>query len=105
TREQLFNNILTRDPVAPRKLEPSIPKDLETVVLAALEKDPARRPQSAAALAADLEAVRDGRPVSVRPPSAFGRARRWARRQPAKAALALVLIVAVPLVVALGGNI
>jgi tetratricopeptide (TPR) repeat protein len=103
TREQLFHNILTRDPVPPRRLEPSIPRDLETVLLATLEKDPARRPQSAAALAADLEAVREGRPVSVRPPSAAGRAARWAKRHPARAGLALALVLGLPLVAGLGG--
>ena len=103
TREQLFHNILTRDPVPPRRLEPSIPRDLETVLLAALEKDPARRPQSAAAFAADLEAVREGRPVSVRPPSAAGRAARWATRHPARAGLALALVLGIPLVAGLGG--
>jgi tetratricopeptide (TPR) repeat protein len=103
TREQLFHNILTRDPVPPRRLEPSIPRDLETVILATLEKDPERRPQSAAALAADLEAVRDGRPVSVRPPSRAGRVARWAKRHPARAGLALALLIGLPAIAALGG--
>src|SRR5204862_6189263 len=68
-----------------------------------LEKDPEVRPGSAAALAADLEAVRDGRPVSVRPPSALGRIARWSRRHPAAAGLALALIVAIPAIAGLGG--
>jgi tetratricopeptide (TPR) repeat protein len=96
SRAQLFHAILTRDPVPPRRLDPAIPRDLETVLLAALEKDPGRRHASAGALADDLDAVRDGRPISVRPPSAAGRAARWVRRHPARAVLALVLAVAVP---------
>ena len=69
TREQLFHHVLMREPLPLRRLDPSIPKDLETVLLAALEKDPRRRHQTAAALADDLEAVRDGKPVSVKPVS------------------------------------
>jgi tetratricopeptide (TPR) repeat protein len=103
TRAQLFHHILTRDPAPLRKLDPSIPRDLETVVLAAIEKDPRRRHQTAAALAADLTAVSNGLPVSVRPPSAAGRLMRWAKRQPAKAALVLALLIGIPVVAALGG--
>jgi tetratricopeptide (TPR) repeat protein len=105
TRQQLFHNILTRDPVPPRRLEPSIPRDLETVIVAAIEKEPERRYATAAALVADLEAVQAGRPISIRPVSAAGRLARWARRQPAKAALAATLAVATLIVSALGGYI
>jgi tetratricopeptide (TPR) repeat protein len=106
TREQLFHNILTRDPVPLRRLDPDLPRDLETVILASLQKDPARRHATAAALAEDLEAVRDGRPVSVRPPSPLGRAVRWARRNPAKAALLIAvlgLVVAAVAIVSMSG--
>jgi serine/threonine-protein kinase len=103
TREQLFNHILSSEPAPPRKLDPSIPRDLETVVLAALEKDPARRYASAAALAADLEAFRDGRAISVRPISAPGRLFRWAKRQPVKAGLGATAILALLATAVLGG--
>jgi tetratricopeptide (TPR) repeat protein len=102
TREQLFHAILLRDPVAPRKLVPGLQRDLETVVLAALEKDPGRRYATAAAFAEDLERARDGRAISARPPSPLGRLARWAKRQPAKAALTAALLLAIPVVVALG---
>jgi tetratricopeptide (TPR) repeat protein len=103
TRDQLFHAILSREPVAPRRLDASIPRDLETVVLAALEKDPARRYATAAALGADLEAVRDGRAVSVRPISAPGRLFRWARRQPVKAALLAAAVIGTLAAAGLGG--
>jgi tetratricopeptide (TPR) repeat protein len=101
TRDQLFHKILTRDPVRPRALVPDIPRDFETVVMTALAKDPAHRYGSARDLVRDLEAVRDGRPVAARPPSMLGRLARWARRQPAKAALAAGIAIGVPLVAAL----
>jgi tetratricopeptide (TPR) repeat protein len=103
TRDQLFHHILERDPVPLRRLDPSISRDLETIVLAALEKHPARRYATAAALAADLEAARDGKPISVRPISVLGRAMRWTRRQPVKAALAVTAVAAVLTAAILGG--
>src|SRR5207245_847861 len=54
---------------APRRANPAIPRDLETVVLKALEKDPAARYPSAAALAEDLAAFLDGRPIAARAPA------------------------------------
>jgi tetratricopeptide (TPR) repeat protein len=102
TREQLFHHILARDAISPRKLDAAIPRDLETVILTAMAKEPERRYRRAADLAADLEAVRDGRPPSVRPPSALWRLLRHARRHRARAALVVTLAVAVPLVAALG---
>jgi serine/threonine protein kinase/Flp pilus assembly protein TadD len=103
TREQLFHAILSQDPIPLGRLAPGVPRDLETVVMAALAKEPARRHPTAGALAADLAAVRDGRPVSVRPLSPIARAARWARRAPAKAALVAALAAGIPTVAALGG--
>ncbi|MBI4576516.1 MAG: right-handed parallel beta-helix repeat-containing protein, partial [Planctomycetes bacterium] len=84
---QVLRRVTQEPPVAPRKLDATIPRDLETVVLAALEKDPARRYPSAAALAADLDRFLAREPVRARP---AGRARRlaaWALRRPAAATL------------------
>jgi hypothetical protein len=96
--DQVFHRILSAEPVPPRKLAPSIPRDLETVVLQAMERDPARRYPSAGALADDLEAVLELRPIRGRPPGALERLRRAARRRPALAtavasgAVALVVL-------------
>src|SRR5688572_22722070 len=66
---RLFERIL-REPVAPpRELQPGLPRDLDAVVLSALEKDPRRRYATTAELADDLEAVLELRPVRARPPA------------------------------------
>ncbi len=96
TRERLFRSILEHDPLPLRRLVPGLSRDLEAVILTALEKDPKRRHPTAAAFAADLIAVREGRQVSVRPVSVLGKAMRRARRQPVKAALMLALALALP---------
>jgi tetratricopeptide (TPR) repeat protein len=103
TREQLFRQILTEEPIALFRIDPHVPRDVATVVHAAIEKEPRRRYGSAASFAADLEAAAEGRPVSVRPPSAVGRLSRWARRHPARAAVAGLLAIGLPLVTFLGG--
>ncbi len=86
TMEQILHRVLIDEPAPPRRLRPGIPRDLEVVVLKALEKDPARRYQSAAAMADDLRAIIEFRPISARPPGPAGRAWRWARRHPGPAA-------------------
>ncbi len=96
TREALYRAILVQEPSDPRSSAPALPSDLAVVVLAAMEKSRGRRYPSALALAEDLRAVIEHRPISVRPVSRVGRAWRWARRQPAQAALILVLSIGVP---------
>ena len=72
---------IQKDPVSPRRLNPSIPRDLETIILNCLSKDPGRRYGSAEALAEDLQrAWLDGRPILARQASAVERAYRWCRR-------------------------
>jgi WD40 repeat protein len=84
----------TEEPARPRTLDPRIDRDLETVCLKCLEKDPARRYGSAEALAEDLERFLAGEPIQARPSGTWERAVKWARRRPAAAALVLVSVLA-----------
>jgi WD40 repeat protein len=79
--------VLERDPEPPRQLDPRIDRDLETICLKCLAKDPQRRYDSAAALADDLERWLNGEPIVARPTTAVERLVKWARRRPAAAAL------------------
>lgn len=63
----LFRDIMTRAPVPPRKLEKSVPKDMQAVILKTLQKSPADRYQTATELAADLQRFLDGKPTVARP--------------------------------------
>jgi serine/threonine protein kinase len=82
--------VLDKEPVPVRRLEPTVPRDLETICLKCLEKDPRRRYPSAGALAEDLQRFQAGEPVAARPVGRLGRAGRWMRRNKAVAALLLV---------------
>jgi WD40 repeat protein/tRNA A-37 threonylcarbamoyl transferase component Bud32 len=89
---ETLEQVCTREPVAPGALQAGVPRDLETICLKCLEKDPARRYPSAAALAEDLRAFLDGRPISARPVSATERLRRWASRNPLIAVLSAAVL-------------
>jgi tRNA A-37 threonylcarbamoyl transferase component Bud32 len=87
--------VRTAEPVPPRRLQPKVPIDLQTICLKCLEKDPFRRYQSAAALADDLRSLLEGRSIHARPTPALERAWKWAKRRPTAAALVVVSTLAV----------
>jgi WD40 repeat protein len=87
--------VLDRDPAPPRALCRKLDRDLETICLKCLHKEPERRYESAAALADDLERWLRGEPILTRPVGSMGRLVKWARRRPAAAGLAAVSVLAV----------
>src|SRR5262249_45905556 len=86
--------VMHEEPVSPRRLQPGVPRDLETVCLKCLEKEPRRRFPDALALAEDLRRYRVGEPILGRRTGAPGQVVRWCRRRPGTAALVAALAVA-----------
>jgi serine/threonine-protein kinase len=78
-------NVLSVDPMLPRRLNPKIPRQLELICLTCLRKTPGERYASAEALADDLDRFARGEPIKVRPPHLGQRFLGWTRRQPALA--------------------
>jgi serine/threonine protein kinase len=79
-----------QEPVPPQRLQPKVPRDLETICLKCLEKDPSRRYARAAELAEDLRRFQAGEAIRARPIGVWSRTGKWARRRPALAALVTV---------------
>ncbi len=91
-RAKLLDRIQHEPPAPPRRLDRRIPRDLETIVLKALAKEPAQRYRDAEAMAADLRRFIDDRPILTRRVSTTEQVWRWCRRNPMVAGLlALVL--------------
>lgn len=99
---ETLRQVLDQEPKRPSLHNPKVDRDLETICLKCLEKEPARRYSAAAALALDLEHYLAGEPVSARPISASARAWRWCRRNPWVTSLS-TLAGLLLLVVAIGG--
>lgn len=84
--QETLRQMLNNDPVAPAILNPGVPRDLETICLRCLERDPSRRYLNAAAFADDLARFIRGEPIVARPLSSAARLARWCHRRPGLAA-------------------
>ena len=93
-RHELMRRVMSEEPERLRGLVPHLPRDLETIVHKAIDRDPARRYPTAAALAEDLQRFLDDKPIKARRVTAAEQAWRWARRNPAVASLAAGLLLA-----------
>lgn len=90
--------VLEKEPTPLRRVQPAIDRDLETICLKCLEKDPMKRYGTAEALAEDLERYGAGEPIKARPVGRFERLTKWMKRRPVVAALGMAVIL-----VTLGG--
>src|SRR5262245_32247453 len=103
--ETTLGQVLNVEPVSPRALNSTVPRDLETICLKCLEKDPAKRFPSAKALAEDLDRWLQDEPILARPTGPVYRSIKWMRRNPAVAtALATVVVFSATLAVILRQN-
>jgi eukaryotic-like serine/threonine-protein kinase len=91
TTMDTLNAVQHDDPVPPRRLQPGTPRDLETICLKCLRKEPAKRYNSAQELAEDLRRFMEDRPIHARPIGSVERTTKWVRRHPARATLVAVL--------------
>lgn len=87
-----LEQVRSQEPVSPRRLQPAIPRDLETICLKCLNKDPKRRYAGADELAEDLDRFSDGLTIRARPAGPAETAWKWARRRPSVALLSAATV-------------
>ena len=104
TALETLEQVKTTEPVPPSQLLPGMPRDIETICLKCLQKEPGKRYDSAQALGDDLRRFGDGRPILARRVSGAERAWRWCRRNRIVAGMSAIAVVAI-LILAIGASI
>jgi serine/threonine-protein kinase len=104
TATATLQQVVADEPVPPARLNPQAPRDLATICLKCLHKEPPKRYASAAALAEDLRRFLRGEPIAARPAGRVERLARWARRNPAAAALVAVTLLVATTVLGAAGS-
>jgi tetratricopeptide (TPR) repeat protein/tRNA A-37 threonylcarbamoyl transferase component Bud32 len=94
TSAETIRQLTTQEPVPPSRLNSRVPRDLQTISLQCLNKDPRRRYSSAAALAQDIRRFQNAKPITARPTRVVARAWKWAQRRPAMATTLVAAIIA-----------
>src|SRR5262249_5104307 len=92
TKWETLQQVISQDPILPSHRRPKVPRDLETICLKCLQKEPGRRYGSALHLAEDLQRFRTGQAILARPVSLRERITKWVKRRPAVAALSAMLV-------------
>jgi serine/threonine protein kinase len=92
-RQTLLKQIAHDEPIAPRKLNPSVPVELETIITKSVAKEPGDRYTSAGELAADLRRLLANEPIRARSPTRLARARKWSYRHRAVVATAVTTLI------------
>ena len=98
---ETIQQVKNQEPLAPAKVNPAVPRDLETICLKCLSKAPAKRYPSAAELSADLERYQRREPIRARPVSYLERGRHWLRRNPMVGVIAGLVLGGIGLVIGL----
>ncbi len=104
SRRMMLDQVIHAEPRRPRRYDDRIPRDLETICLKALAKEPSRRYATASAMADDLRRFLSGQPILARPQGRAERMWRWSRRNP-RIALLSGAVAALLLAVTLGSSI
>ena len=102
TPRMLQHKVINEEPPSPRRLDAAVPRDLETICLRCMQKDPHRRYATAQQVAEDLRRFVDGKPILRRPVGSVERAWRWCKRNPSMATTGLSLTLVLVLLAVAG---
>ena len=91
SRRMLMHQLINEEPQTPRKINENVPRDLETITLKAMNKEPQNRYQTALEFSEDLRRWLNHEPIKARPISRLGRLKKWCRRRPLVASLSFTI--------------